>query len=197
MESTSAILRRAIIRAMEDGKERDVSEIKEMVREKCGLTYGVDYQEGHIAGSLRVLKNSGKLQLQGRGRYRCFQEEEKAAIEHTQENEFMEPDKLTETCNYSCRVGRPVSEIKQSDRENVLVSSGRLVMEMYQSFEAQYHYLMEQLCLMGTISVLDLTDEELENVRRLIKYRVGLEEILKDKTADGRTAKKFSDTESR
>lgn len=183
--------------AMKDGKERDVSEIKETVKEKCGLTYGVDYQEGHIAGSLRVLKNSGKLQLQGRGRYRYFQEEEKASIRYTQGKESMAPDKLAEPCNYSYRVSQPEGEAQQSDRENALALSGRLVLEMYHSFETQYHYLIEQLSRMGTISVLDLTDEELENVRRLIKYRVRLEEILKDKSSEERPAKKFSDTETR
>lgn len=70
MATISAQLKQALLSSMEETIIYNNSQLKELIFEETGMTYGIDYQESHFAGCLTALRKKGLLEQVERGEYR-------------------------------------------------------------------------------------------------------------------------------
>lgn len=69
METISKRLKNTLRKEMERNKVYSNEEIRQLIYEKAGMKYGVDYMETHFAGCLSALKKSGVIKQVQRGEY--------------------------------------------------------------------------------------------------------------------------------
>ena len=82
--STNERLKAAISRIMQDGKQRENEEIRQLLKEREGLTAGTDYNTDHFSGAIGGLYRSGVLERVNRGCYRLAAETNEKNGEKTQ-----------------------------------------------------------------------------------------------------------------
>ena len=69
METISKRLKSTLRKEMERNRIYSNDEIRQLIYEKTGMKYGVDYMETHFAGCLSALKKSGDIKQVQRGEY--------------------------------------------------------------------------------------------------------------------------------
>ena len=165
-ESVSSILQRKILEIMADGKERSVAEIKEALKNQKSLIYKKDFTEGHLSGSLLVMKKSGKLHQRTRGTYWFCGNPQAEASEgkNTANSEDREGSRGSDASAGSAKEYRMKEEF------------GNLKKEILDCFQKEYERLVR--CLNAS-SVGTLNMEEFKKAGELLELKNDLGEILK------------------
>lgn len=148
MGSVSAVLRKKVVNVMEDGAARDISDIKLALEEKENFRYGEDYREGHLAGCMRVLKNSGQLQLVERGVYRLPRNQQ-------------EVEQMAESVRIgSERTSLPLSEMRT-----------KISLELRRQYEEFLQY-------MDDVTLSSLNADDFEDAKFLLELKSSMKKFL-------------------
>lgn len=180
MGSISAVLKDAIMDVMSDGKEREVFDIKKAIQEEHNMKYKVDYQEGHLAGSLRTLRVAGKLKITGRGVYKLgtgIPEPKAEKAVRVGPTAARKPLKI----NMQLRDPLELQEVEKMIEEKChsegkKTTLGQLRQEVFSALKSQYDYLVQEMET-RTLSSIEVTSD-LENIRKLLELKNDLEGIL-------------------
>ena len=152
MESTRRFLQKNIMCVMGDGKERNISDMKEGLEAIEGFKYGKDYREGHLAGCLRVLITNRELEKTGRGVYRLNRAAQELSLENILDMDIeLESNEQRETC------------LEQMKKETLT------------AIERQYHSLVKR---MDAVSLSSLSPMDFENVKQLSELKENLKKLL-------------------
>ncbi|MCI8516678.1 MAG: hypothetical protein HFG75_07410 [Hungatella sp.] len=166
MESISSILRRKILEIMADGEARSVADIKESLESQKNLIYKKDFTEGHLAGTLRVLKETGKLEQEIRGIYRLS----KRSQDSEQKTEILVIPVGGEGNRRPQLSEEPAKEYWTGETFKSLKK------EILDRFQDEYECLKE--CLnASSVGALDM--EEFKRAGELLELKNDLEKILR------------------
>lgn len=158
MEKTrSAILRSALREVMEDGKDRNIPEMKEDVLVQKGLEYKKDYTEGNLAGVIRNMRLSGELIQTGRGRYIVGRM-------NSNQQTYLEKDKKK---NHEV-------EMKTEECKNRFVP---LLIEIEHSIENQYKDFQSKIQNSCEVDLAQLTEDELKAAIRIVRIKKAYEDL--------------------
>ncbi len=162
--STNERLKSAISRIMQDGKQRENEEIRQLLKEREGLTAGEDYNTDHFSGAIGGLYRNGVLERVDRGCYRMAAETKETGGEKTKPG----GKKAQDSGGGSGQEVRNQWERLEDVREEI---QGALKMEIA--------FIGKKIDELPAPVWSRLSPDYLDEVGKLMEVREGLEKLVK------------------
>lgn len=179
--SLNALLKESIKQIIEDNQEHSVEDIREALKHIYGLRYDMDYRKEHFGVAIYALKREGVLISVGRGRY--------MAGNTTRESDSEDVD-VSLAKNEISRAGEMNNvdyAITVDDMEPIIISRDLMVetrKSLISVIESHYQMCLEVLSVINQFNYLEASENDLNHVGAMLKYKKGLESQLKELKKD-------------
>lgn len=162
--STNERLKAAISRIMQDGKQRENEEIRQLLKEREGLTAGTDYNTDHFSGAIGGLYRSGVLERVNRGCYRLAAETNEKNGEKTRADGKIVQDSGGESGQEDRNDWERLEDVRE---------------EIRSSLAKEIAFIGEKIDELPAPVWSRLSPDYLDEVGRLMEVREGLEKLVK------------------